>query len=978
MAFVSLALSMAPSLTWADGGGNPDEAYRFDIEAGEAAFRLNEFSTQSGFQVLFPFADMKGVSTTPVHGDMKPFDALKKMIAGTGIRYQYSRGKSITVTLTMAQTDSAPQGTAVPKVKALSRAHEKDRRVADSGLDEVTIRSQGVASLAETGSRPISLTRADIDAPAFITVPDVVRTLPQVFGGGPTEDTYTVGVEAQSNNSRGVGINLRGLDAGSTLVLMNGRRLPGSGTLGLYVDVSNLPLAAVERVDILPDASSTFYGADAVGGVVNFVMRDRFEGWESEGYFGTTTQDRLNQNYVSQLFGTNTAQSHSMLAFDFFSRDNLAASSRDQARSDLRAFGGTNFDSLQSGPGNIVLGNTVLAVPRGQDGTSLTAADFIASAPNGQNRYAGADILSSQQRWSVFGTHRYEFSDSVDLFADALFTRRNNHGNSSGYASPLMVPTSNAFFPEGFTTTLPMQYSFLQDLGPMLSTGRVTSNHLSGGLDWKLGNSWSITTAATYASERVRVDLENQVNQSALARALADSDPATAFNPFSDGSNTNIATLEGLRANALSNTRSDVMSGGVTGAGPMFSIFGNDMTLTLGADWRRQEFRADTFSSAANPNTSQHSAGDRTVTSYFAELQVPLVGHENSMRGIHSLDLSFAERLERYDDFGKTLAPRLGLAWVPVNGLTLRSTYSESFRPPGLLSLDESTNAYAYYPTFDPKTGQNQLVLLWAGNNRDLREENAHSWTAGIELESPEHRGNAIAFTYFNTAFVDRMSSSEITTDLLSNESLSDLVTRDPSEAFREEVCSRAPKAGSVAPCLSLPVVAIVDLRNRNDASVKTSGLDLLARYERDSALGRLSFNVNGTYILRFAGSTASYLPLVNRVSTPSNPVNLRMRSSARWEYGPFSLSAYGNYQNDYTDKSTAERRHIASWTTFDLHASYQLNQALLDGTTLSLGVDNLFDRSPPFVNNVVGIGYDQENGDLIGRVVSLSIRKKW
>src|SRR5688572_9100931 len=112
--FISLALCTAPSLALADGGGNPDESYRFDIEPGEAAYRLNDFSTQSGFQVLFPFADMKGIAITPVHGEMKPFDALKKMIAGTGIRYQYSKGKSVTVTLTVARSNRPPQGTAAP------------------------------------------------------------------------------------------------------------------------------------------------------------------------------------------------------------------------------------------------------------------------------------------------------------------------------------------------------------------------------------------------------------------------------------------------------------------------------------------------------------------------------------------------------------------------------------------------------------------------------------------------------------------------------------------------------------------------------------------------------------------------------------------------------------------------------------------------------------------------------------------------
>ena len=977
--FAALALFAAPGLALADGGGNADEAYRFDIEAGDAAFRLNDFATQSGFQVLFPFADMAGVTVTPVHGDMKPFDALKKMIAGTGIRYQYTKGKSVTVTLTMARSNRGEQGTASPRVRGVAHARDKDRRTPDSGLQEVTIRSGNAISIAENGSRPISLGRADIDAPGFITVQDVVRTLPQVFGGGPTEDTYTVGPEAPTNTSRGVGVNLRGLGAASTLVLMNGRRLAGTGTEGLFVDVSNLPLAAVERVDILPDTSSTFYGADAVGGVVNFVMRDQFEGWETEGFFGAATKGQLNENYASQLYGAQGDKAHGLLAIDFYSRDNLTAASRPQARSDLTQFGGSNFDSLQSSPGNILMGPNVYAIPRGQDGSALSAADFLPGTPNLQNKYEAADVLPSQQRWSVFGTGHYDQSDTLELFGDVLFTRRNMHGSGSGYGRPLIVPTSNAFFPDGFSTPLTIQYSFLQDLGALENLARITTTNLSGGLDWKVGRDWTITATGSYASERVRAESQNQVNGTALARALADPDRTTAFNPFGDGSYTNPATLDAIRAYSSTYTRSDVLTAGLIATGPLLSLWGRDVALTFGIDGRRQEFHSTLLTDATTPTTDLRTNRRRDIHSLFAEVKVPLIGREHGMRGIESLDLSLAERFETYEDFGDTAAPRLGLAWVPVHGLTVRSTYSESFRPPGLLDLDESSNGYAYYSIPNAQTGQTDMVLVWFGKNRDLRQENAHSWTTGIELESPERPGNAIAFTYFNTQFVDRVSRPVLSADLLSNESLSALITRDPSDEFRADVCARSPNAGSAAgPCVGIPVAAVADLRLRNDAAVKTSGIDLLARYAVDSSLGRISLNLNGTYVLRFSDSLTSYMPLVNRVSTPSYPVNLRIRSSARWERGAFDVSAYANFLNDYTDKTSIPRREIDSWTTFDLHASYRLKQGLFDGTTVSLGIDNVFDKPPPFVNNVVGIGYDQENGDLIGRVVSLTLRKKW
>jgi len=181
---------------------------------------------------------------------------------------------------------------------------------------------------------------------------------------------------------------------------------------------------------------------------------------------------------------------------------------------------------------------------------------------------------------------------------------------------------------------------------------------------------------------------------------------------------------------------------------------------------------------------------------------------------------------------------------------------------------------------------------------------------------------------------------------------------------------------------LTTPIAAIIDLRVRNDAIVQTRGLDMLARYENLFAFGKLSLSLNGTYIIDFSEAKTADLPLVNHVSTPSYPINLKMRASMRWQRGGFDVSTYANYVNSYRDTISVPARHVGSWTTLDLHASYtfgaQSTQSWFGDTTLSLGLDNLLDKDPPFLNNSVGIGYDQENGDLTGRMASVTLRKKW
>ena len=965
--------------------GNPNERYAFDIPQGVAAWRLNDFGTQSGMQLLFNFEDMKGVSVAAVHGDYKPFDALNKMIAGTDIRYEFVNRR--TVTLTRAVMAVRPSKALRDKVDA-SRPGKNDRRSSGAGLDEVTIRGTQPASLSLLGSRVMSVSRADVDASGFATTQGILRTLPQVFGGGPSEDTF-LDIEARTNAARGTGVNLRGLGAGSTLVLMNGRRLPGAGTEGQFVDVSNLPLAAIQRIEILPDSSSTFFGSDAVGGVANFVMRDRFEGRQTEAYFGDTTRSgNLAERYLSQIVGGHTESGHGLLAFDFYSRDNLSTANRAMAKSDLREYGGSNFDTSQSNPGNITLGGVTWAVPRGQDGTSLKPGDFVKGSTNLQDKSLGSDILPVQQRLTGFGTWRQDLDDRLTLFGDLLLGQRDvRFLGTAASTVALVIPVTNAFYaaPVALPSRVPlvMSYSFYDDLGPQLNDIRVMSGDFTGGLERRFNNNWKATATVGYAAEHTRSDGTNAVNAAALNAALASSDRSTAFNPFGDGSHTNPATLESIRGFARATYESDITSASVLADGPLLALPGGDIGLSFGGDTRKQTFESRVQTDTTLVPTDTRAARDRTIHSAFAELRVPIVGQSNRRPGVEALALSVAERYEHYSDFGGALTPRFGISWAPLRGVTVLGSYSASFRPPGLPDLDESTNAWAIQPLRDPQTGQLANVLLWAGKNRDLQQETAHSWTAGVELAPEHHPEMGLALTYFDTNFTDRLSRPALSADLLTNPTLSALVTRSPSLQYRAEVCSRSPRAASAAgDCLSTPIVAIADLRTRNDAIVETRGMDLMARYEKASKFGRFSFSLNGTYILSFAEAKAANLPLVERVSTQSFPIDLKMRGTARWERAGFDVAAYVNFVNDYKDVVSDPQRHVSSWTTLDLHAAYTFSSVgggWLGDTTFALGADNVLDSDPPFLNNAAfGIGYDQENGDLTGRTVNFTVRKKW
>jgi outer membrane receptor protein involved in Fe transport len=207
----------------------------------------------------------------------------------------------------------------------------------------------------------------------------------------------------------GTAINLRGLGSDATLTLVNGRRIAPSAA-GAFVDVSQIPMAGVDRVEILPDGASALYGSDAIGGVVNFVMRKHYEGAETSARYGAG--DGFEEYSASQVFGKDWGSGSLTLAYEHFYRGNLSGRDRDYYRSDLTRFGGNNFlpqdlndrQAFQAVPGTIVADGVTYAIPRNQNGQGLTfAALGPAGSYNQQDPQLFQDILPEQKRDSFVG-----------------------------------------------------------------------------------------------------------------------------------------------------------------------------------------------------------------------------------------------------------------------------------------------------------------------------------------------------------------------------------------------------------------------------------------------------------------------------------------------------------------------------------------------------------------------------------------------
>ncbi len=947
----------------------------FELEAGDASSTLNEFSRQSDLQVLFDFNLLRGVKTRAVTGDLDAATALKTMLTGTNLVFDFVNDHTLAVTPKKPSVLSRLWHRPVSHPK---RAPGYD----DAGLEQVLVSGAGPASgtMPLLGTQTVHFSRTDIERSGLATTEDFLRTVPQVFGGGPTEDTV-LGREAGTNSAHGAGINIRGLDAGASLVLIDGKRIAPSGTAGAFDDISNIPLSIVDHIDILPDGVSAKYGADAIGGVINFVTRRNFTGVSTQARVGAVTNGDMGERQLSQLLGKTRDTGSDFLSFEYFQRDPLLARDRPQFSNDLTALGGSNFDGLYgAGPGTLFAGGQTYALPKNLNGAALTANSLTPGTSNSYDLYQGAYVTPGERRWSVFSRESQNLTDALQLRFEGLFARRDVSDIATAAASVQMsVPASNPYYlnPSGGTDTVYVLGGSTPYFGTPFSENKVDTGNFSLGLSMSLFQDWTADLVAGYAFEKQNLIESGSFNQAALDAALNDANPATAFNPFGANSPATLASISGdfhFRSN------SSLATAGLNATGPVLSLPGGALELSVGAEYRLQDFSTST----QEPHAAALDSGElsRNIKSEFVEARVPIIGAENVLPFARRLELSFGGRHEDFSDVGSSSVPKVGLLWSLNRSWSVRSSWTKSFKPPNLTDLVVSGSQSALLSISDPSSPAERVLGLF-GTNPNLHPETARSWTVGTDFAVPAVPNWSVSFTYFAIRYAGRITDVQLTPDALSQPRYAWLFTKNVTPAELAAACQQTVfQQGTAQDCIDSGATIIGDNRLRNIALLQTSGFDVISKYTTDNPAGHFDFGLNATYLLRYSQSNTPTSPLENLVSTQNNPINLRARGSAAWERHGFAVAGFINFENSYRDTISVPSRSVSPWTTVDMQLSYQTPQdslGWLENTQVAVNVQNVFNVNPPFLNNIaVGIGYDQENADLYGRLVSFEIRKRW
>jgi iron complex outermembrane receptor protein len=878
-------------------------------------------------------------------------------------------------------------------VSTISMAAHAQERAAPT-VEEVVVTGTSIRGIASAGSPSISMNHEAFVESGVATSSELARALPQVINLGADESRLGGAQDGAANTTRVSGINLRGVGNEATWLLINGRRLAPAGVIKSLYDPNVIPASAVERMEVVVDGASAIYGSDAVAGVVNIITRKGWSGAETFLRYGSG--DGIDQFVASQNFGLTWEGGSLFAAFEHYERDRLKASDRDFATSDRRARGGSDARSTLASSGNIVDGTTRYPLPPG-NGVGLTPDDLTPGAPNRFDEPWSGDLLPRQERNSFFVDARQQFG-SFDLWYQGWISDRDFDERVAPASGQLRVPNTNPWFvaPAGMgsPTSVNVEYRFLrEDANPeLVGDEKAYQNAVGFGVD--LSGDWRLEGYANFSRSEGFQRRGAITNGAALSAALASSDPATAFNPFGDGSfnvTNNPALVDIIIANRDTEATSKTQEFSLKADGPLFDLPAGSVRLAVGVEHHDNSFKQILTANNVLPTgepTVKVVKNDRDNIAAFAEVYIPLVSSDQDVSGVHSLALSLAGRYEDYSDFGQTTNPKIGVTWQPIQGLSLRGTYGTSFRAPSLVDTSEQIHNIFIQNLTDPTAaGGTTRGIFHNGGRSTLQAEEATTWSAGLDWEpSGALDGFTASFTYYDIDYTDRIDvvpntaltqSSVYAPFIVRRPAASDVAGNAAFDALVADFFANPDLQNPVEPVSNIN--AIIDGRRANLGSMKQTGLDVNLAYAfATERAGEWRVGLDVAKILDLTRSTAPGLPFVDVLDRFGNPVDLRARAALNWRLGGLSANLYYNYTDSYRNTAITPNVTVDSYSTVDLALVYAFDgPGVLDGLSVALSGQDITDEEPPIVLNGM-VSWDNQVVSPLGRFISMSVTKRW
>jgi iron complex outermembrane receptor protein len=894
----------------------------------------------------------------------------------------------------------------------------------DKPIPRVEITGSSIKRIATEGALPVqTITPDQIDKQGITNAEQLMRLISANGTGADnmTSGNNVFGADADRVSGGGSFASLRGLGPTGTLVLINGRRISGYGLSGKAVDLNTIPLVAVARIEVLKDGASAIYGTDAVGGVINFILKTDFEGlqanatgnWMEHG--GGATR-RL--QVVAGHGNLDTDRFNVMVAVGYDRNDELDSHQRAFANGYQPARGlspdttGTPVANQLTGAGTALGSNFQLpGDPNKYLQAGLLSLQGKCDSVPGMMQYAtalwkdvtsplrttyscaydyGADYVMQLPTERTNGVARATFQVNPDhrLFAEAVAA----HTTSLAILTPAQISTSLAngnAYPVGgqyyqdlsqyiptFDRTKPIIYKWRAwPLGNRTQDYTTDTVRLMTGAEGILAGKWDYKIDLSHSESHTTTDLvDGYAYTSALYQVLG----SGVVNPWAAPSQgQSAAAMQALEATKfygrLQHGKTTLTQFNASVSGEIWQLRAGPLQGAIGTDLRREGYGfaqdVDATKILLAPGNANQSAVNRNIKAIYTELVVPVM---------KNLELQLALRRDDYSLIGATTNPKIAFSYRPTGWLMLRGSANKGFLAPSFAQLysgrldQELPNGVsdpvgcASHPG-DPRFCAIERLRYFSGGNPDLRPETSKQGTLGFIVEPGANFSASVDYWAINIK--DRILNRTPQVVLANEQYLSQYVIRNPAD----------------------DTISFVNAGWINAAGLKTRGADVGLRGRGNLPDGwRWNATLDGTWTQSYKFAEFEGQPYIEYVGNfYTRDLYLRWKHNATVSVarGPWSFLLSNLYRDGYADelpnggKGTPPpgfNPRVASYTTWGLSTTY----TGLKNTTLTVGIQNLFDRDPPFtahnVDEVVGAGWDPRVADPRGRALSFDVKYRF
>ena len=841
-------------------------------------------------------------------------------------------------------------------------------------LDTVEVTGSRLGRADIEGALPVAtITREDIDRSGFTSVAELLRN---------TTFNSLGAFRAQSGSSAQslVAVDLRGLGSERTLVLIDGRRAPKAPFAPSAQDLNAVPIAMVERIEVLKDGASAIYGSDAIAGVINIITRKEFTG-VAVNYQKATTDRNGGDSHGGQFVSGIASEKGSLIfGASFFSRDiifardslfNTPGASFFSNNYILGNFVDANDDYFDDNTGNYYYG----AVPGGCP-NSDPAFYLIGGAVCGYdfNRVAADEAKTGNQ--GVFVRTMYKIADNWSMNVSGSVSRATSFGRYAPSLNdfPILVPASSPNNPfndindgtPGNDQDIYLYHRFAA-LGPRDNETDANVYDLSGSLTGMFGD-FKLTTGVRH-NEYAYVEFgRNYVVLPIAEQYIIDGtydifDPTAARTAGPPARGNDPAVLNAMKATITRNSKWQTLEYFAEASTPIARLGGGDLATAFGIEWRSENY-FDKYDSlqeggAIGGASGNSSGGPRQVQSAYVEVNMPF---------IEALEVNLSGRFEDYDDVGENFAPKLAVRYQPIDTITLRGSIGTGFRAPSLdiitalptysaesINNDAATCAFAG-GTFTNGTCsvQSQVSTIFI-SNPELKAEESDQYSVGFAMDITQNMDFSI--DYYNISLTNRIN------EVSPQEIIDRLTTGDPIP----------PGLGVVRQPPSNRIISVT-AGYANEGDLDTSGLDFVFHVKQPlGGLGNWDSRFTVAYILDYKIDSGRDL-----TGDPAYP-QYRATLDNSWKLGDLAVAFNGNHIADQAQTVNASGNqigHIPSYTTWDVQVGYTLPVAA--GMELALGALNVFGREPSSRSAYDGRDYNFYLYDQYGQQPYFKITQKF